>query len=121
MAQWVPVGQGNMDMKRIVEIMEEKAPNAPVDLEIITGGGPKHIPYLDLESDYWKMYPEMPAPDFARFVALAESGKAEPLEQLIMQRGPGVKPDDALKAQQRRHFEESVAYCKSELQIGERN
>ena len=121
MAQWVPVGQGNMDMKRIVEIMEEKAPNAPVDLEIITGGGPKHIPYLDLESDYWKMYPEMPAPDFARFVALAEGGKAEPLEQLIMQRGPGVKPDDALKEQQRRHFEESVAYCKSELQIGERN
>jgi len=121
MAQWVPVGQGNMDMKRIVEIMEERAPNAPVDLEIITGGAPKHIPYLDPSSDYWKMYPDMPAPDFARFVALAERGKPEPLEQLMMQRGPGVQPDDALKAQQRRHFEESVAYCKDVLRIGERN
>jgi len=121
MAQWVPVGQGYMDMRRIVEIMEECAPNAPVDLEIITGGAPKHIPYLDPNSDYWKMYPDMPAPDFARFVALAERGKPEPLEQLTMPRGPGVQPDDALKAQQRRHFEESVAYCKQMLHIGERN
>jgi sugar phosphate isomerase/epimerase len=121
MAQWVPMGQGYMDMQRIVQIMEERAPNAPVDLEIITGGAPKHIPYLDPDSDYWKMYPDMPAPDFARFVALAERGKPEPLEQLTMPRGPGAQPDDALKAQQRRHFEESVAYCKNVLHIGERN
>lgn len=121
MAQWVPVGQGYMDMQRIVQIMEERAPNAPIDLEIITGGAAKHIPYLDPDSDYWKMYPDMPARDFARFVALAQRGKPEPLEQLTMPRGPGAQPDDALKAQQRRHFEDSVAYCKQVLHIGERN
>ena len=120
MAQWVPVGQGHMDMRRIVEIMEERAPNAPVDLEIITGGAPKHIPYLDPNSDYWKMYPDMPARDFARFVALVQRGKPEPLDQLTMPRGPGVQPDEALRAQQRKHLEDSVAYCKRELGLGER-
>jgi sugar phosphate isomerase/epimerase len=120
MAQWVPVGQGHMDMRRIVDVMAEQAPNAPVDLEIITGGAPKHIPYLDPTSDYWKLYPDMPAPDFARFVALAEKGTPGELDQLLAQRGPGNPPDDALKAQQRRHFEESVAYCKETLGLGER-
>jgi sugar phosphate isomerase/epimerase len=121
MAQWVPMGQGQVDTRRIVEIMAERAPAAPVDLEIITGGDPKHIPYLRPDSDYWKMYPAVPAPDFARFVALAERGKPEPFEQLTLQRGPGVQPSDGIRAQQRRHLEESVAYCKDVLGIGERS
>jgi sugar phosphate isomerase/epimerase len=121
MAQWVPMGQGQVDTKRIVEIMAEQAPAAPVDLEIITAGGPKHIPYLDPGSDYWKMYPDMPARDFARFIALADRGKPEPLDQLTLPPGPGAQPDDALRAQQRRHLEESVTYCKEVLQLGERN
>jgi sugar phosphate isomerase/epimerase len=120
MAQWVPVGQGHMDIHRIVAVMAEQAPQAPVDLEIITGGGPKHVPYLDPDADFWKMYPALPAPDFARFVALAERGAPEPLEQLTMPRTPGAQPDEALRAQQRRHFEDSVAYCKRALALGER-
>ncbi|MGH2367592.1 MAG: sugar phosphate isomerase/epimerase family protein, partial [Chloroflexota bacterium] len=104
-----------------VQLMAEHAPDAPLDLEIITGsGGPKHIPYLDPSSDYWKMYPDMAAPDFARFVALAQRGTPEPLHQITLARGPGVVPDDALRAQQRRHLEESVAYCKDVLGLGER-
>ena len=120
MAQWVPAGQGDTGLRRVVEIMATQAPTAPVDLEIITGGAPKPIPYLDPTSDYWKMYPDMPAADFARFVALAERGRPEPLDQLTMPRTPGAQPDAALRAQQRRHFEESVAYCKDVLRIGER-
>lgn len=121
MAQWVPMGQGQMDMRRIVAIMAQRAPQAPVDLEIITGsGGPKLIPYLDPASDYWKLYPDMPAADFARFVALVERGSPEPFEQIVMPRGPGVVPDDAVRAQQRRHVEESVTYCKDVLALGER-
>lgn len=120
MAQWVPAGQGDTGVRRVVEIMATQAPAAPVDLEIITGGAPKHIPYLDPTSDYWKMYPDMPARDFVRFVALAERGRPRPLDQLTMPRGPGGQPDEALRAQQRRHFEESVAFCKGVLGIGER-
>jgi sugar phosphate isomerase/epimerase len=121
MAQWVPAGQGDTDLPRVVEIMAAQAPAAPVDLEIITGGAPKHIPYLDPAAEYWTMYPDMPARDFARFVALAERGRPRPLDQLVMPRGPGAPPDQALRAQQRRHFEASVAYCKNVLRIGERS
>jgi sugar phosphate isomerase/epimerase len=126
MAQWVPAGQGHVDMRRIVQILAEPAPDAPINLEIITGSasGPKHIPYLDPESDYWKLYPHMLARDFARFVALAQEGEPEPLDQLTPPRGTHGLPQGALgeqlKAQQLRHFEESVTYCREVLGLGER-
>ena len=59
MAQWSPVGQGNVDLRRVVQILADQAPRAPVDLEIITGGTPKHIPYLNPEAEFWTMYPDM--------------------------------------------------------------
>jgi len=124
MAQWVPLGQGNVDLRRIIQILAEQAPEAPVDLEIITSIGPKSIPYLDPESDFWKMYPDMLARDFARFVALAQKGKPEPLEQLALPPTGRALPEgelgERLKAQQRRHFEESVTYAREVLGIGER-
>jgi 3-oxoisoapionate decarboxylase len=125
-AQWVPVGKGDIDLKRIVQILAEQAPHPPVDLEIITGSasGPKHIPYLDPGSDYWRLYPDMPARDFARFVALAQRGKPEPFEQLTIPPGTSQLPKgelgEQLRAQQLRHFEESVVYCKEVLVLGER-
>jgi 3-oxoisoapionate decarboxylase len=124
LVQWVPMGQGDVDMRRIVGILAKEAPNAPIDLEIITGSPPKSIPYLDPASDYWEMYPAMPARDFARFVALAQRGKQGPLDQVLMPTGmsqpPGGDLGDQLRAQQLRHFEESVRYCKEALGIGER-
>jgi 3-oxoisoapionate decarboxylase len=123
MAQWVPLGQGTCDLRQIVAILKERAPNPPVDLEIITGGRPKELDYWNPSSDYWQMYPDMLARDFARFVALAQSGKPEPLDQLIAPPNLDTLPAaeaDALRAQQRRHFEESVGYAKDVLGLGER-
>ena len=124
MAQWVPAGQGQVDLRRIVQILAEQAPDAPVDLEIITGGGPRHIPYLNAESDFWRMYPDLPARDFVRFIALAKTGKPEPLDQLIAPAGTRTLGSDelgkGLKAQQLRHFEESVHYAREVLGLGAR-
>ncbi len=124
MVQWAPMGQGNVDMAGIVKILAAKAPNAPIDLEIITAGAPRKLSYLDPESSFWKLYPNMLAKDFARFVSLAQSGKPEPLDQLLMPAGMRDLPDDELggqlKAQQRRHFEESVKYSREVLGLGER-
>jgi len=124
MAQWVPVGQGNTDLRRIVAILVAKAPNAPLDLEIITGVAPKSIPYYEAESDFWRMYPNMLARDLLRFIAMARDGAPEPLEQLLvppgmyaMPQGEGAEP---LVTQQRRHFEESVRYAREVLGLGER-
>ncbi|HLH73306.1 MAG TPA: sugar phosphate isomerase/epimerase [Chloroflexota bacterium] len=124
MAQWAPLGQGNVDLQRILQILAERAPRPPIDLEIITGGAPQSLPYFDADSKFWKMYPDMLARDFARFVDLARQGKPEPLNQLL---GPGgaqplpADQADALRSQQRRDFEVSVRYARDVLGLGERN
>lgn len=123
MTQWVPLGQGNVDLPRIIEILAAQAPHPAIDLEIITGSGPKLVPYFDPASDFWRMYPDMLARDFARFVALAQSGPAGALEQLVGHYNlDGMSPSEVetFRAQQRRHFEESVRYAREVLGLGER-
>jgi len=124
MAQWTPMGEGTVDMYRIRDLLIEHAPHVAFNLEIITGSEPRLIPYADSNSDFWRAYPDMLARDFVRFVALAQRGKAEPLEQLTLPQGArepvAGSPGDALRQQQRRHFEESVAYARGTLGLGER-
>jgi 3-oxoisoapionate decarboxylase len=124
MAQWVPVGQGHVDLARIIAILAEQAPDAPIDLEIITGGAPRHIRYLDPEAEFWRMYPDVPARDFVRFMALAQRGRPEPLDQVTAPPGTRSLPEgelgEQLRAQQRRHFEESVRYAREVLGLGAR-
>jgi hypothetical protein len=121
MVQWAPVGQGDVDLRRILAILAAQAPNAPVDLEIITGLPPKHLNYLDPASDYWRLYPELPAADFVRFIALAQRGQPGPFEQLLAPAGvrslPTGDQGEQLIAQQRRHFEQSVRYCRDVLGV----
>jgi hypothetical protein len=119
MAQWVPLGQGSTDLHRIRDLLREHAPNVAFNLEIITGHAPRHIPYTDPASDFWRAYPTMLARDFARFLGLTQVGPAEPFAQLILPEGlsaPLAGPDgDQLRDQQRRHFEQSVLYAREEL------
>jgi 3-oxoisoapionate decarboxylase len=117
-AQWVPLGQGNVDLRRILDILAEQAPAAPVDLEIITALEPREIPYYDPASDYWRMYPGMLAQDLVRFIALAQKGQPAPLPQLLASSAQeGLA--ESLRAQQREHFEASVRYAREELGLGE--
>lgn len=120
MVQWVPVGDGSVDLQRILKILQRQAPNSAVDLEIITGGPPRGIPYFEEESDFWQMYPQMSAQSFARFVRMAQQGNPIPLDQLCLEPGTGGPPATELEAfreQQRRHFEQSVSYCREVLQV----
>ncbi len=120
MVQWAPVGEGDVDLRRIVEIVGQHAPDSAIDLEIITGVAPKAIPYFDPTSGFWQMYPDMRAPDFARFVAVARRGTPEPLNQLCLDPGVWAPPPDQLdvfRAQQRDHLERSVTYCRTALGI----
>lgn len=124
MAQWVPLGHGNVDLRRIIGILAEKAPKAPVDLEIITCIPPKLIDYWNPSTDFWRMYPGMLAQDFARFVKLAMSGKPGELKQEMIPPGTRGLPEgsagERLIDQQRLHFEESVRYARDVLGLGER-
>ena len=123
MAQWVPLNAGNVDLPGILAILAAQAPAAPINLEIITGTQPQELPYFAPDSIVWARYPDMPAHDFARFVALAAHGTPGPFEQLTLPPGTWVPTGDgaeALREQQRAHFEQSVRHARDVLGIGER-
>jgi sugar phosphate isomerase/epimerase len=125
MVQWVPAGQGQVDLGRILDILAARAPAAPCNLEIITGvpSQPRHVAYLDPESDFWQAYPGMRAADLARFIRWAERGTPAPLAELALPAGARVPPPgeagEPLRAQQRRHLEESVSYVRAVLRTRE--
>jgi sugar phosphate isomerase/epimerase len=113
MAQWVPVGAGNVDLRRVLDILLEHAPDLAVNLEIITGGGPYGLPFLADDADFWRLFPDMGARSLARFLALAEQGTPEPFAQHL-----GADTDTAtMQAQQRAHLEQSVTYCREVLKV----
>jgi sugar phosphate isomerase/epimerase len=124
MVQHVPMGQGDVDFHRIVALLTEQSPEAIFSLETLTAHAPRPAPYFDADSGFWELYPAMLARDFARFVALAQRGQAAPFEQVLAPPGSQMPPDGPLGqeliAQQRRHFEESVRYCRDVLGLGER-
>ena len=124
MAQWVPLGEGNTDLHRIVVMLADQAPEATVHLEIITGESPKPILYADPDGPFWRMYPDILARDFARFVTLAAVGESVPFDQVVLQPGRWNAASGAmrerLQAQQRRHVAASVRYSRQVLGIGER-
>lgn len=122
-AQWAPLGEGDVDLARIIATLAEQAPAAPINLEIITGWPPQDLPYFDPESEFWARYPDLPARDFARFVALAERSTSRPLDQLLMPPGAAMPPaerGEALRAQQLAHFARSVDHARDALELGER-
>jgi sugar phosphate isomerase/epimerase len=125
MVQGVPMGHGSHDWHAIVGILREQAPAMVFSLEVLTGREARLLPYLQPGSGFWDAYPEMPARDFARFVALAERGPPEPFPMVTAPAAPGwTNPEgehaDELVTQQLRHWEASVRYCKTELGIGEK-
>ena len=71
-AQWVALGDGVVDLPKIVELHRQLCPKASMQLEIITGRPPRLLPYL--QQDFWHNFAHLPAADFASFVALAKKG-----------------------------------------------
>jgi len=118
-AQWVALGDGSVDLQRFVEIFRKQCPGAAIQLEIITGRPPEVLPYL--EPDYWKAFPKTPAWEFARFLALAKSGRPF-LGNMVIGQWSDNSPalEAALKEQQRVDLERSLEYAKKKLGVGVR-
>ena len=115
--QWVALGDGSIDLARLVARHRELCPQAAMQLEIITGRPPQILPYL--EPGFWKIFPGTPAAEFVRFAALARNG--HPFMGSMMIAGPGKQPPEfqaALKEQQRRDLERSLEYAKKTLDAG---
>ena len=119
-AQWVALGDGNIDFARFVAQFRKLCPQSSMQLEIITGRPPTILPYF--EADFWKAFPKMPAAEFARFVALAKSGHPFMGTMVVEDAGgnPTATMRDALQEQQRVDLERSFEYAKKKLNVGMR-
>lgn len=117
--QWVAMGDGTIGIAEWARQFQEKCPHSSFSLEIITGGPPRVLPYL--EPDFWDVYPHTPAAEFARFIDLAKQGHPFMGPMLIVDWNTDAPPEyrAALAAQQRLDLERSIRYCHDVLGIGE--
>lgn len=118
--QWAALGDGILDLPRLLGLYRELCPKASMQLEIITGRPPEVLPYL--EPDFWKVFQKSPASEFSRFVALAKGGHPF-MGAMVVEDTPGKKPPEfttALREQQRVDLERSLEYAKKSLGVGVR-
>jgi sugar phosphate isomerase/epimerase len=105
--QWTAMGEGLVDWKTYFETFAALCPNAPVNLEIISGFAK---PLALFKADYWKVWPKARAADLAAFWKLAKTGK--PLE------GHKAPNSTAEQEYQKAELERSLKFCKEKLKLG---
>ncbi len=115
-AQWVAMGDGTVDIAAWARRYQELCPDTNFTLEIITTLPPKVLEYLD--PDFWSVYPDMPAHEFARFLGHVHTG--QPYTQPVLtanwsELSPEIRA--ALAVEQQRQLEKSVRYCREVLGI----
>jgi len=117
--QWVPLGEGVVDFRRVVALAKEICPPLYVYIKPITGRPPQNLSIL--EPDFWKMWPDARASDVARFLALAKSGHPYDRDMVVEDVAGRSNIETfaaALQYQQRDHMERSVEYGKKVLDLG---
>src|SRR5205085_1616457 len=89
----VPLGEGFLDIKSMVAILQKKSPNMPFNLEMITRD-PLKIPIFTKK--YWATfddsYSPLPGRDVARVVEIVTKHSAKSLPKTS-----GLSPEAALK------------------------
>jgi len=117
--QWVPLGEGVVDFRKIVARAKELCPNVYVYIKPITGRPPVVRPYLDPQ--FMKTFGDLNASTLARFLALAKQGHPYEGEMVIEDVGGRANIESyaaALRYQQKDHMERSVEYGKKALDLG---
>jgi 3-oxoisoapionate decarboxylase len=109
--QWTAMGEGMIDWKKYFDRFAELCPGVPVHIETISGFN-HEIPYL--KADFWSAWPKAKAVDFARFVALARTGKPRDTYK------PPADKDrkSAEQEYQKGEIERSIRYCRDTLGLG---
>jgi sugar phosphate isomerase/epimerase len=116
--QWVPLGEGVVDFKKIIAKAREVCPAIAVYNKPITGRPPYHLAIYD--PAFMKTWSDMRASDLARFLTLAKQG--HPFEgHMVIEDVPGKAPDAiaaALQFQQQEHMRRGVEYARKALDLG---
>jgi sugar phosphate isomerase/epimerase len=118
--QWVPLGEGTVDFKKIIAKAREVCPAIAVYNKPITGRPPQHLKIYD--PAFMKDWRDMRAQDLGRFLALAKQG--HPYEgHMVIEDVPGKTPDPiaaALQFQQQEHMRRGIEYARQTLDLGVR-
>ena len=117
--QWVPLGEGVIDFKKIVAKVREICPPVYIYIKPITGRPPAVLPYL--EESFWGPNVTERGRDLARFLGLAKKGRPYELPMVIEDIPSRKTPEafvGAIQYQQREHMERSVEYGKKVLGLG---
>ncbi|HWQ56870.1 MAG TPA: TIM barrel protein [Bryobacteraceae bacterium] len=117
--QWVPLGEGTVDFRQVMEKVREHCPPVHVYIKPITGRPPQVLPVWDRE--FWKPFPRARAADFARFLALAKKGQPYGKNMVVEDlQGRPTPPQfvQAIQYQQREHMERSIEYARKVLGLG---
>ena len=116
--QWVPLGEGVVDFRKIIARARQVCPPISVFNKPITGRPPQILAIYDRE--FMKKWEDMRASDLARFLALARQGR--PFEgHMVIEDVPGKMPEEiaaALRFQQKEHMERGLDYARKVLDLG---
>src|SRR5215469_450152 len=119
--QWVPLGEGVVNFKKLVARAREVMPTVYIYIKPITGRPPEILPTL--EQSFWKGWADKRGASFARFLALAKAGHPYERDMVVEDvtgRQPSPEYAAALQYQQREHMQRSVEYAKKVLDLGVR-
>lgn len=117
--QWVPLGEGVVDFKKIVARARALCPDVYVYIKPITGRPPVTMAYLD--PVFMRNWQDLKASTLARFLALAKNGHPYDRDMVIEDvagRAPAEPYTAALQYQQKEHMERSIEYGKKVLDLG---
>jgi sugar phosphate isomerase/epimerase len=113
---WVPMGEGTVHIDEWAKQYKELCSSTNFTMEVIATLPPRVLNYL--EPEYWEIYPDAPAHEFARFLRHVTEGQAYTKPMLTADWGnltPEIRA--ALGVEQCRQLEQSVRYCRDKLNI----
>jgi hypothetical protein len=116
--QWVPLGEGTVDFKALVARAAGILPPVHIYCKPITARPPVVLPVYSEE--FWvKWFPKARSKDTSRFLQLAKRGRPYDKPHVAAD-VPQVRERymEALKVQQLEHMEQSLDYCRKELDLG---
>ena len=102
---WTRMGEGNVEIERYLRRFAELCPGKTAALEILVMG-PRI--YRCLEPAFWNAYRNMPAWEFARFMAIAERGKPRELVR---------PPKEQAAAREREDMEASLRWVQETFRL----
>ncbi len=102
----IPLGQGFIDLKKIVAVLKHARPSVRFTLELLTRD-PLRVPCL--EAKYWTTFPRLPAADLARTLRTVRDNESDDLQY------PSKLTLENQVALENSNVRQSIAYAREEL------